>query len=58
MSYGIKTMKNPTKNQLQAFRQQLDETSQHFANGYEGQWTNGKPWAHVEDSIDEDSTVE
>ncbi|WP_298646057.1 PD-(D/E)XK nuclease family protein [uncultured Granulicatella sp.] len=50
----------PLKDQLQAFRQQLDETETVIlANGYEGyQWTNGKPWAYVEDSIDEDSKVE
>ena len=48
------------KDQLQAFRQQLDETETVIlANGYEGyQWTNGKPWAYVEDSIDEDSKAE
>ena len=55
-----KDEETPLKEQLQAFRQQLDETENVIlANGYEGyQWTNKKPWAYVEESIDEDSKVE
>ena len=53
-------MKLHLRSNYKPFRQQLDETETVIlANGYEGyQWTNGKPWAYVEDSIDEDSTVE
>ncbi len=55
-----KDNEDPLKDQLQAFREQLDETETVIlANGYEGyQWTNGNPWAYVEDSIDEDSKAE